>query len=80
MIVSLFAIFPKEFVMAIAGLAMFSTVGTSLSTAVLHESDREASMITFFVTASGFTILGVGAAFWGLVAGGLTSLVLKKAG
>jgi benzoate membrane transport protein len=79
-IVSLFAIFPKEFVMAIAGLAMFSTVGNSLSTAVLHEPDREASMITFFVTASGFTFLGVGAAFWGLVAGGLTSLVLKKAG
>ncbi len=32
-------------------------------------------MVTFAVTASGLTLLGVGAAFWGLVAGGLMTLL-----
>jgi len=31
--------------------------------------DIESALITFLVTASGITFLGVGSAFWGLVAG-----------
>jgi benzoate membrane transport protein len=30
------------------------------------------------VTASGMTILNIGSAFWGLVAGGLTALLLHR--
>jgi benzoate membrane transport protein len=35
------------------------------------EGQREAALITFVVTASGLTLWGVGAAFWGVVAGAL---------
>jgi benzoate membrane transport protein len=34
-------------------------------------------MVTFLVTASGFTLFSVGSAFWGLVAGLMTQLVLN---
>lgn len=76
-VVGLFAAFPKELVMTIAGLALLSTINNGLITAVHHEEDREASMITFFVTASGVSMFGIGAAFWGLVVGSLVSLILK---
>jgi benzoate membrane transport protein len=36
---------------------------------VKEPRDTEAAVVTFLVTASGITILGVGAAFWGLLAG-----------
>lgn len=77
MVVSLFAVFPKEFIMGIAGIALFGTIGNSLTSAVIHEKDREAAMITFFVTASGVSLLGIGAAFWGLVAGSIAGAVLS---
>jgi benzoate membrane transport protein len=35
-------------------------------------------VVTFVVTASGLTLLGVGAAFWGLVAGGLMMLLHRR--
>jgi benzoate membrane transport protein len=31
--------------------------------------DVESALVTFLVTASGLTIMGIGSAFWGLVAG-----------
>jgi len=34
-------------------------------------STREPALITFLVTASGFSLWGIGAAFWGLVAGAI---------
>ena len=76
-IVGIFIAFPKELTMTIAGLALIGTISSGLISAVHHESDREASMITFFVTASGVSFLGIGPAFWGLVAGCIFSLILK---
>jgi benzoate membrane transport protein len=39
-------------------------------TAMMKEhKDIEASLVTFLVAASGISIFGVGAAFWGLLAG-----------
>lgn len=40
-----------------------------LFSALLDEEHRDAAIITFLVTASGITLLGIGAAFWGLLAG-----------
>jgi benzoate membrane transport protein len=37
---------------------------------------REPALITFLVTASGLHILGIGAAFWGIVAGLIASFIL----
>ncbi|MFC6345614.1 benzoate/H(+) symporter BenE family transporter, partial [Nocardioides hankookensis] len=37
--------------------------------ALAEEDGREAAVVCFVVAASGVSILGVGAAFWALVAG-----------
>ena len=74
-VVGLIAAFPKELVLAVAGLALLGTIGGGLATAMKHEGQREAALITFVVTASGLTLWGVGAAFWGVVAGGLALAV-----
>lgn len=74
---ALFAAFPAELIMAIAGLALFGTIGNGLATALAEESRREPALITFLVTASGVTLAGIGAAFWGLVAGVLATFVLR---
>ncbi len=39
--------------------------------------EREAALITFMVTASGLTLFSIGSAFWGIVAGVLTLLILN---
>ncbi|EKN3987009.1 benzoate/H(+) symporter BenE family transporter, partial [Yersinia enterocolitica] len=41
------------------------------------ERQRDAAIITFLITASGVTLLGVGSAFWGLVGGIITHLILN---
>jgi benzoate membrane transport protein len=75
---ALFAAFPRELVMAVAGLALVNTIGSGLAAAVKDEREREPALLTFLVTASGVSILGVGAAFWGLVAG-LVAMLLRRA-
>jgi benzoate membrane transport protein len=67
--------FPKELVAAIAGLALLGTISSALTSALKDEPNREAALITFLVTLSGVVIAGVGAAFWGVVAGALALLV-----
>ena len=64
--------------MAIAGIALFGTIGNSLAAAMREESDREPALIAFLVTASGVSMAGIGSAFWGLVAGGVTLLVWRR--
>ena len=73
----LFAAFPKELIVALAGLALMGTIGNGLAAATKDEGDREAAIITFLVTASGVSLAGIGSAFWGLVAGVLAMAVLK---
>lgn len=68
-VVSLFLIFPKELVMAIAGLALLNTIGNSLSMALKDEGSREPALLTFLITASGMTLFSIGSAFWGLLIG-----------
>ena len=68
-VVGLIAAFPKALVLAVAGFALLGTIGSGLAVAMKDDSQREAALITFLVTASGLTLWGVGAAFWGVVAG-----------
>ena len=72
---SLLLAFPKELVAAIAGIALLGAIGGALSSALQHEQQREAAVITFLITLSGVVIAGVGSAFWGLLAGALALLV-----
>lgn len=74
---AVFAAFPSELVLSIAGLALLGTIGNGLVTALSQEKQREPALITFLVTASGLTLLGIGSAFWGLIAGGLALLLLQ---
>jgi len=72
----LFAAFPRELIVALAGLALMGTIGNGLATAVGEEKNREAAIITFLITASGVTAFGIGSAFWGLVGGVVAMAVL----
>ena len=76
-VVGVFTAFPKELIMTVAGLALMSTISNALTTVYHHEKDKEAAMITFFVTASGVSLFGIGAAFWGLVAGTIAGLIFN---
>ena len=75
---SLFSALPQELVLAIAGLALLGTIGKGLVTALAQENEREPALITFLVTASGITLLGIGSAFWGLVAGVLAITIERR--
>ncbi len=75
-VTAVFAAFPHELVLAVAGLALLGTIGNGLVQALSEPGSREPALITFLVTASGFALFGVGSAFWGLVAGVLAQTVL----
>ena len=74
-ITGLLTAFPRELVVAIAGLALLGTIGNGLAMALREEGHREAALITFLVTLSGVVVAGVGSAFWGVVAGSLALFV-----
>ncbi|NMD09274.1 MAG: benzoate/H(+) symporter BenE family transporter [Phyllobacteriaceae bacterium] len=60
---------PKDLVTAIAGLALFSPLMGGMSAMMKETRDIEPALVTFLTTASGISLFGIGAAFWGLVAG-----------
>jgi len=76
-VVAVFAALPKELVMTIAGLALLGTIGNALVAALADELEREPALIAFLVTASGVSLAGIGAPFWGLLAGALAALVFR---
>jgi benzoate membrane transport protein len=78
-VTGLLTAFPKELVATIAGLALLGTIGGGLAAAVRDEPHREAALITFLVTLSGVTLVGIGSAFWGVVAGAL-ALAIQRVG
>ena len=67
--------FPRELVVAVAGFALLGTIGAGLVGAVQGERHREAAVITFLVTLSGVAFVGIGSAFWGVVAGAVALFV-----
>ncbi|AFK62401.1 benzoate membrane transport protein [Advenella kashmirensis WT001] len=66
---TLFIAIPETFVASLAGLALLGALSSGLAGAMAEESEREAGVITFLMTASGVSFFGVGSAFWGLIAG-----------
>jgi len=78
-ITALMAALPLSWIQTLAGLALLGTISGSLHQALVNERERDAAIVTFLVTASGVTLLGVGSAFWGLVAGGICYAVLSGA-
>jgi benzoate membrane transport protein len=76
-IAALFASMPKALVVSVAALALFGSIMSGLTNAMSDLRQREAALVTFMVTASGLTLLSIGSAFWGLVAGVVTQIVLN---
>lgn len=77
-VAAVFAAFPKELIAALAGIALLGTIGNSLAVALKEDAEREPALVTFLVTASGLTLAGIGSAFWGLLAGVVTLLVVRR--
>jgi benzoate membrane transport protein len=61
---------PPVLIEAVAGLALLGAFASSLANALAEPADREAAVVTFVTAASGISFLGIGGAFWGLLAGG----------
>jgi len=74
---ALLGAFPRELVLALAGLALLNTIGGGLAAALRDEAAREPALITFLITASGASLFGIGSAFWGLVGGVAAMLALR---
>lgn len=75
---ALVAAAPGGVMQAAAGLALLGTLGAALAGALADEDGREAAVVCFLVAASGISVLGVGAAFWALVAGLVLRPVLRS--
>ncbi|WMT86278.1 benzoate/H(+) symporter BenE family transporter [Pelagibacterium sp. 26DY04] len=69
---------PPILIEAVAGLALIGALATSLTGAVADEELRLPAVLTFVTAASGLTLFGIGAAFWGLIVGGAVYLLLRK--
>ena len=61
--------FPSVFIVALAGIALFATIGHNISIAFQQVDEREAALMTFLFSASGVQFFGIGSAFWGLLFG-----------
>ena len=66
---------PPSIIQAVAGLALMGSFAGALAAALADPSQRIAVAVTFLTTASGLGLFGIGASFWGLVAGGVILLV-----
>jgi benzoate membrane transport protein len=73
---SLVLVTPPLLITAVAGLAMLGALVAAIAASLEDPRNRVVAIITFLVVASGIVILGVGSAFWGLVAGGIVMLWL----
>ncbi len=75
-IIGVFTVLPAPFVAVLAGLALVGAITANVQAAVSDPADRDAAMVTFLITASGMSLWGLGAAFWGVVIGGCAHAVL----
>lgn len=74
---SLLMSFPQVFITALAGIALFGTIGHNIALAFHEIEEREAALMTFLFSASGVQFLSIGSAFWGLIFGIIVMLVFK---
>ena len=77
-ILTLLGALPPQVMLALVGLALLGALTGALATAMAVPEQRFAAVLTLAITAAGVPFLGVGAAFWGLVAG-VAVFVLERA-
>jgi benzoate membrane transport protein len=68
---------PPILIQAVAGLALLTSLAGALTNALSVEDERLPAVLTFVTAASGITVFGIGAAFWGLVAGIVLLILLR---
>jgi benzoate membrane transport protein len=73
---TLVAVAPAGVIATVAGVALLGTLAAALKDSVAQPQGREAAVVTFLVAASGITALGIGSAFWALIAGLVVHAVL----
>ena len=69
-----FALLPSALVYSLAGIALFTTINSSIKQALSEDKMSEAAIITFLVTASNLTLWSISSVLWGLIAGVITLL------
>jgi benzoate membrane transport protein len=69
LVIALIAALPPALVTAIVALALLGPLTGALTGAFAHAPQRFAAAVTLTVTAAGVGFFGIGAAFWGLLAG-----------
>ncbi|TAG18004.1 MAG: benzoate transporter BenE, partial [Rhodobacterales bacterium] len=69
LIITLLAALPPQVMVALVGLALLSPLMGALAGAFAAPDQSFAATVTLAVSASGVAAFGIGAAFWGLVAG-----------
>ncbi|WP_254444467.1 MULTISPECIES: benzoate/H(+) symporter BenE family transporter [unclassified Ruegeria] len=62
----------------LAGVALIGVLANAIHAALDVPTEREAAILTLAITASGITVFGLGAAVWGLLAGGIAYLVTHR--
>lgn len=68
---------PKEFIMALGGLAMLRVLQAAF-VASFRDRFTLGALVSFLVTVADLSVLNIGAAFWGLVAGFAVSRLLER--
>lgn len=67
-IVDILIMLPSSVIALLAGLALLQPI-LKFTAAMMASEDAQAGLLTFIFTASGVSLFGIGAAFWGVVAG-----------
>ncbi len=62
----------------LAGIALIGVMANSVHAALEIPAEREAAILTLAITASGITVFGLGAAVWGLIAGGIVHVIARR--
>lgn len=77
-IVQIFTAFPSALIAALAGLALIGAIVSNIRILAGEGAYIEPSVITFLATASGMSLFGLGAAFWGVVFGMVSFWLLGR--
>lgn len=75
---ALFIGMPTHILAAVTGLALIAPLTSALVSVIDDQTYREPAILTFIVTASGLSLFGVGAAFWGLICGFAALVILRR--
>jgi benzoate membrane transport protein len=77
LLVRCFAALPPIAIAVLTGLAIIPALLGALEAMLSAPEHRDATILTLLVTASGVTVFGVGAAFWGIVTG-IAAIAVKR--